>query len=82
MQTENENVITKKRSAVLSAILSLITPGLGQLYNGKLRLAIIIPAIYIIFSTVILFSGLIKIFTFAVVLVVLLIAVYLYSIIH
>ena len=82
MQTENENLTISKRSAILSALLSLITPGLGHLYNGKFRLAIIIPTMFLILSAVILITGSIKIFTFMVILVLLLITVYLYSIIH
>lgn len=60
----------------------MITPGLGHLYNGKLRLAIVIPAIFLMLSAVIIVAGLIKIFAFLVILVLLLIAVYLYSTIH
>ena len=82
MQTENENLTIRKRSAILSALLSFITPGLGHLYNGKFRLAIIIPVVYLILSAVILITGLIKIFTFMMILVLLSITVYLYSIIH
>ena len=82
MQEEDKNLTTSKRSAILSAVLSLITPGLGHLYNGKFRLAIIIPAMFLILSAVIISTGLIKIFTFMVILVLLSITVYLYSIIH
>jgi signal peptidase I len=45
----------KKRKAWLSATLSGTIPGLGQLYNGNLRLAVILGVISVLFySTVVL----------------------------
>jgi signal peptidase I len=81
-----ENVINnskvKKRSSFISLLLSIITPGLGHLYNGKFIWAVAIPIIYVIISDIIYYSSLIKSFIFLIVLVLITIFTYVFSIIH
>jgi len=42
--------MTKKRSIILTIIFSIITPGLGHIYNGKLKKGLILYSLLIIFS--------------------------------
>ena len=73
---------TKKRSKIISSLLSLITPGLGHLYNGKLVWAISIPSITLIFIYVIYYNSLLRSFTFFLVFAAFIIYVYIFSIVH
>jgi signal peptidase I len=82
MNTENQINTTKKRSILLSILLSIITPGLGHLYNGKLKLALFIPISFIIVTNVIYHLSLVKSFLFLVILVLIFICTYLFAIIH
>jgi hypothetical protein len=52
----DEEGVHKKRRPILSMILQLLTPGLGHLYNGQLKKAIIIFLIYS-FGIIFLFLG-------------------------
>lgn len=76
------NISTKKRSKIFSFLLSIITPGLGHLYNGKFIWAVTIPIIFIIISDIIYYSSLLKSFTFLLFFVVFTIFVYIFSIVH
>ena len=82
METENKIITTKKRSILLSIVLSIITPGLGHLYNGKLKIALIIPISFIIITNVIYHLSLVKSFLFLVILVLIFLGTYLFAIIH
>ena len=88
MDSTSETQITeiqnneKKRSLILSAVLSLVTPGLGHLYNGKVKIAILIPIIFLVITNIIYQTSLIKSFTFFVVLVVFVIITYIFTMIH
>lgn len=82
METEIKSSATKKRSILLSIILSIITPGLGHLYNGKLKLALFIPISFIVVTNVIYHLSLVKSFLFFVIMVLILICTYLFAIIH
>jgi signal peptidase I len=77
-----DNASTKKRSKILSLILSVITPGLGHLYNGKLIWAIAIPVIFFTIYEVFYYFSLIKSFTFYLIFVLFAIYVYIFSIVH
>ena len=74
--------ISTKRSKILSFLLSILTPGLGHLYNGKFIWAAAIPAIFYIVYCIIYYSSLIKSFTFFLIFVLLFIYVYIFSIVH
>lgn len=76
------NISTKKRSKILSLLLSILTPGLGHLYNGKFVWAIAIPTIFFIIYDIIYNSSLIKSFTFFLVFILFAIYVYIFSIVH
>ena len=82
METENKINVTKKRSILLSILLSIITPGLGHLYNGKLKLALLIPISFIIVTNVLYQLSLVKSFLFLVILVLIFLFTYLFAIIH
>ena len=82
METNNKITTTKKRSILLSILLSVITPGLGHLYNGKLKTALIIPISFIIITNIIYHLSLVKSFLFLVILVIIYISTYLFAIIH
>ncbi len=77
-----DNASTKKRSKILSVILSVITPGLGHLYNGKLIWAIAIPVIFFTIYEVFYYFSLIKSFTFYLIFILFAIYVYIFSIVH
>lgn len=53
----------KKRRKYLAFLLTLITPGLGHIYNGQLLSGIIIPVIYISISFVLITISIAKTFT-------------------
>jgi len=82
METENKINTSKKRSILLSILLSLVTPGLGHLYNGKLKLAIIIPISFIVVTNIIYQLSLVKSFLFLVILVLIFLGTYIFTIIH
>ena len=82
MDTENQINKTKKRSILLSILLSIIAPGLGHLYNGKLKIALFIPITFIIISNTIYQLSLVKSFLFLLVLAFIFISTYLFAIIH
>ncbi len=77
-----DNTGTKKRSKILSLLLSILTPGLGHLYNGKFIWAVAIPVIFIIIYDIIYYFSLIKSFTFFLIFVLFAIYVYIFSIVH
>lgn len=82
METDNKISTIKKRSILLSILLSIITPGLGHLYNGKLKPALIIPISFIIITSIIYQLSLLRSFLFLVILVIIFISTYLFAIIH
>jgi signal peptidase I len=82
METENNIYMIKKRSVLLSILLSIITPGLGHLYNGKLKLTLLIPISFIIITNVIYHLSLLKSFLFFVIMILILICTYVLAIIH
>ncbi|MGD8537673.1 MAG: alpha/beta hydrolase [Candidatus Aminicenantes bacterium] len=47
-KTKKEKTQVKKRSPVLSALLSLISLGLGQVYNGELRKGILLKVTFLL----------------------------------
>jgi signal peptidase I len=77
-----KKISIKKRSKILSLLLSILTPGLGHLYNGKLIWAVAIPIIFFIVYDIIYNSSLIKSFTFFLVFILFAIYVYIFSIVH
>ncbi len=82
MENDSPVIVNKKRSLVLSILLSVITPGLGHLYNGNLRMAIVLPSLFIIITNIIYQSSLIKSFIFLLFLVSFAVCFYLFVIIH
>jgi len=48
----------KKRKPIIAFLLSFITPGLGQMYNGRLKRGIILYLIELLMVVVLIFSGL------------------------
>ena len=76
------NISTKKRSKIISLLLSILTPGLGHLYNGKLVWAVAIPIIFFIIYYIIYYFLLIKSFTFFLIFILFAIYVYIFSIVH
>ncbi|MFX0203548.1 MAG: signal peptidase I [Candidatus Hodarchaeota archaeon] len=48
----------RRRKPVVAILLSFITPGLGQMYNGRLRRGVILYLFGFLLATVLLFSGL------------------------
>lgn len=48
----------RRRKPVLALLLSFITPGLGQIYNGRLMRGVIFYLVGFLLATVLLFSGL------------------------
>ena len=47
-KTKKEKTQVKKRSPVLSALLSLMSLGLGQVYNGELRKGILLKVTFLL----------------------------------
>lgn len=76
------NISTKKRSKILSLLLSILTPGLGHLYNGKFIWAVAIPIIFLVVYDIIYYFSLIKSFTFLLIFILFAIYVYIFSIVH
>ena len=76
------NASTKKRSKILSLLLSIITPGLGHLYNGKLIWAVVIPVIFLTIYEIFYYYSLIKSFTLLLIFILFAIGVYVFSIVH
>ena len=77
-----DNAGTKKRSKILSLLLSILTPGLGHLYNGKFIWAVAIPATLMIASDILYYFSLLKSFTVLLVFILFAIYVYIFSIVH
>ncbi len=46
--------MNKKRNKYLAFFLTIITPGLGHLYNGQFKSAIIIPLVYILITFIVI----------------------------
>lgn len=69
----------KKRHIGVSIMLSLLTPGMGQLYTGQVRKALVLLILNFVafFSMIVLFSS----FTGAVVLILLVLCLYLFALI-
>ena len=76
------NASTKKRSKILSLLISILTPGLGHLYNGKFIWAVAIPVIFLTIYEIFYYFSLIKSFTFYLIFVLFAIYVYVFSIVH
>ena len=51
--------VIKKRSSILAALFSLLSPGMGHLYVGKWKLAVAIPFLLMLILAIIGWSGLI-----------------------
>lgn len=81
-ETKMNNIRTKKRSKILSLLLSILTPGLGHLYNGKFIWAVSIPVVFFIIYEIISYFSLIRSFTFYLIFVLFTIYVYVFSIVH
>jgi signal peptidase I len=82
MENKMNNISTKKRSKILSLLLSVLTPGLGHLYNGKFIWAVAIPITFFIVYDIIYYFSLIKSFTFLLIFILFSIYVYIFSIVH
>ncbi|MEJ2615434.1 MAG: hypothetical protein P8Z35_10775, partial [Ignavibacteriaceae bacterium] len=76
------NTSIKKRSKILSLLLSILTPGLGHLYNGRFTWAVAIPLIFLTIYEIIYYFSLIKSFTFYLIFILFAIFVYVFSIVH
>lgn len=76
------NTSTKKRSKILSLLLSIVTPGLGHLYNGKFIWAVAIPAILMIVSDILYYFSLLRSFKVLLFFILFAIYVYIFSIVH
>ena len=48
----------KKRKPIIAFLLSFITPGLGQIYNGRFKKGIILYLIGLLIAVILIFSGL------------------------
>lgn len=72
----------KKRSVILASILSIITPGLGHVYNGKIISGAFITALLVSIHFLIISSGILESFAGLVVYLLILIVFYIASIIH
>jgi signal peptidase I len=72
----------KNRSAILSAIFSIIMPGLGHIYNGKRNSGILIALAFLIFYLFILSTGVFITFTGMIVTLTIYFAAFISVIIH
>jgi signal peptidase I len=52
----------KKRRPIIAFLLSFVTPGLGQIYNGRFKKGIILYLIDLLIVVILMFSGLFSIF--------------------
>jgi signal peptidase I len=50
----------KKRKPIIAFFLSFITPGLGQIYNGRFKKGIILYLVELLLIVILIFSGLFK----------------------
>ena len=82
MNQRNKAGTFQKRSLLLSAFLSLLAPGLGHTYNGKIILGIIFFCSYLLFSFLLYFFDLWKSFYGLIIHITLLAAFFLFVIIH
>jgi signal peptidase I len=61
----------KKRNPLISALLALINPGAGFVYNGKPKLGITITILHIVIITILFFSGILQSFIYTIVFLIL-----------
>lgn len=72
----------KKRSTILTVILSIIMPGLGHIYNGRRNSGILVALTFLIFYTFILSTGVFVTFNGMLVTTIIYFIAYIFVIVH